>query len=257
MGLYLNRRQWLKTSAFATAGLFASPDLSFLRKHTFDLNPHYESKEFIRLNNNESPYGISRRAREAVVGSIRLSNRYPHRQYQELKELIAERENISPDNIILGAGSTDVMTWLIHFYRTRGEGLAADPTYFDFVWYAEASGFFLHQIPLTENYEHDLGAMEQRIEPKISLIYICNPNNPIGSITPKDKLYPFCERASQKALVVVDEAYHEYVEDSPYGSMIDLVKKGKNVIVTRTFSKLFGLAGLRIGYGMTTPLISA
>jgi histidinol-phosphate aminotransferase len=255
MGLYLNRRQWLKTSAFATAGLFASPDLSFLRKHSFDINPQYESKEFIRLNNNESPYGISQRAREAVVGSIRLSNRYPHRQYQELKELIAERENISPDNIILGAGSTEVMTTLIHFYRTRGEGLAADPTYFDFVYYAKVSDFLLHQIPLTENYEHDLGAMEQRINPKISLIYICNPNNPIGSITPKDKLYPFCDRASQKALVVVDEAYHEYVEDSPYGSMVDLVKKGKNVIVTRTFSKLFGLAGLRIGYGMTKPQI--
>ncbi len=253
MGFYLNRRQWLKTSAFAAAGLFASPDLTFFRKHAFDPDPHSELKEFIRLNNNESPYGISQRAREAVFSSIRLSNRYPHRQYHELKELIAERQNISPDNIILGAGSTEVMTTLIHFYRTRGEGLAADPTYFDFVYYAKISDYLLHQIPLTENYEHDLKAMEQQISPKISLIYICNPNNPTGSIIPREKLYPFCERASQKVLVVVDEAYHEYVEDSHYASMIDLVKKGKNVIVTRTFSKIFGLAGLRIGYGMARP----
>jgi len=253
MGLCLNRRQWLRTSGLAAAGLLTSPDLTFFRKHAFDPHLHSELRELIRLNNNENPYGISPRAREAVLGSIRLSNRYPHEKYHELKELIARREKISPDNIILGAGSTEVMTTLIHFCKVRGEVLAADPTYFDFVYYAKISDFPLQQVPLTANYEHDLKAMEKQISPKTSLIYICNPNNPTGSITPGDKLLPFCERASQKALVVVDEAYHEYVEDSSYASMIDLVKKGKNAVVTRTFSKIFGLAGLRIGYGMARP----
>lgn len=253
MGYRLNRRQWLRTSAFAAAGLFTSPDLTFFGKYVFDPDHHARSRELIHLHNNESPYGISGMAREAIIESIWLSNRYPHEQYHELKELIAEREKISPDHIVLGAGSTEVMTTLIHFSKPKGEGLAADPTYFDFVFYAKISDCPLHQIPLTENYEHDLEAMELQISPKISLIYICNPNNPTGSVTPGDKLYPFCERASQKALVVVDEAYHEYVEDSSYASMVDLVKRGKNVVVTRTFSKIFGLAGLRIGYGMARP----
>jgi histidinol-phosphate aminotransferase len=85
------------------------------------------------------------------------------------------------------------------------------------------------------------------------MVYICNPNNPTGSITPEDKLLSFCDQASQRALVVVDEAYHEYVEDPAYGSMIDLVRRERNVIITRTFSKIFGLAGLRIGYGIARP----
>jgi histidinol-phosphate aminotransferase len=102
-------------------------------------------------------------------------------------------------------------------------------------------------------FEHDLGAMTKQISPQTSLIYICNPNNPTGSITAKDRLKLFCEHASNQALVVVDEAYHEYVDDGAYASMIDLVKRGKNVIVTRTFSKIFGLAGLRIGYGIAPP----
>jgi histidinol-phosphate aminotransferase len=92
--------------------------------------------------------------------------------------------------------------------------------------------------------------MEQRITQSTSLVYICNPNNPTGSITPGDRIRSFSERASQKVPVIIDEAYHEYVEDESYASMIDLVRSGKNVIVTRTFSKIFGLAGLRVGYGI-------
>jgi histidinol-phosphate aminotransferase len=95
--------------------------------------------------------------------------------------------------------------------------------------------------------------MEQYITQNTSFIYICNPNNPTGSITPGDKLRSSCERASQKAPVIIDEAYHEYVEDESYASMIDLVRTRENVIVTRTFSKIFGLAGLRVGYGIARP----
>lgn len=253
MGLYLNRRQWLKTSAIAAAGLIAGPNFTACRRDVSIPRMPSEGEEFIRLNNNESPYGISKSAEEAIAGAISESNRYPHRHYPELKELIAAREKVSPDNIILGAGSTEVMTALIHFYGTKGEILAADPTYFDFVYYAEKAGCFLHKVPLNGHFEHDLQAMEKQISRETSLIYICNPNNPTASITPGDKLRPFCKRASKKALVVVDEAYHEYVEDASYASMIDLVREGENVIVTRTFSKIFGLAGLRVGYGITRP----
>lgn len=256
MAMHLNRRQWLKTSAFAAAGLIAGPNLPACRKDTSLPQKSFGDEDTIRLNSNESPYGISENARQAIIDSIHRSNRYPHRRYSELKELIAEKENISPDNIILGAGSTEVMTTLIHLFGVKGETLVADPTYFDFVWFAERVECPLRFIPLNANFEHNLQAMELRINPKTSLIYICNPNNPTGSITPADKLRSFCDRASQKSIVVVDEAYHEYVEDEAYASMIDLVKKGKNVVVTRTFSKIFGIAGLRVGYGMARPDIA-
>ena len=253
MAYQLNRRQWLKTSAIAAAGLIAGSNFPACRKDASLPQTSFGGEDSIRLDSNESPYGISENAQQAIIGSIDRSNRYPQRHYSELEELIAEKENISPDNIFLGAGSTEVMTTLIHLYGVKGETLVADPTYFDFVWYAERVNCPLQSIPLNDNFEHDLQAMEPRVNPKTSLVYICNPNNPTGSITPGDRLRSFCERASQKAVVVVDEAYHEYVEDRAYASMLDLVKKGKNVVITRTFSKIFGMAGLRIGYGMARP----
>ncbi len=237
----------------AVAGLVAGSNLPGCRRETsFSGSPSGE-ENLIKLNSNESPYGVSEKVRQAIINSINQSNRYPQRQYFRLRELIAEREKISPENIILGAGSTEIMTTLIHLYGAKGEALVADPTYFDFVYYAENVDCPLRSVPLNNNFEHDLRAMEQRISPNTSLIYICNPNNPTGSITPGDKLRPFCERASRKVPVIIDEAYHEYVEDESYASMIDLVRAGKNVVVTRTFSKIFGLAGLRVGYGMARP----
>jgi histidinol-phosphate aminotransferase len=255
MGYALNRRQWLKTSALAVAGLMVGPGLESASFH----QKIQRNADLILLNNNESPFGISRNAWEAITGSIDSSSRYPHRDYSRLIDLIAEQENISLDHIILGAGSTEVMVTLIHYAKTRGEILVGDPTYFDFIYYADQADCPLAKTGLNGNFEHDLERMEKQVSTKTGLVYICNPLNPTGTITPKDKLRPFCEQVSKQALVVVDEAYHEYadMEDGAYSSMIDLVKQGKNVIITRTFSKIFGLAGLRIGYGIAHPEIIA
>lgn len=253
MGYALNRRQWLKTSALGLAGLMAYPDFLACRKKSSIPEIRLGADDFILLNNNESPYGISLNARESITNSIQLSNRYPHKHYSQLIDLIAERENVSPDHIILGAGSTDVMVTLIHFAKKGGEILVGDPTYFDFIYYANRADCKLNKVRLNGDFEHDLEAMEKQISSQTNLIYICNPNNPAGSLTPKNKLETFCTHAAKQVLVVVDEAYHEYVEDEAYASMIDLVKQEKNIIVTRTFSKIFGLAGLRIGYGIAHP----
>lgn len=255
MALQLNRRQWLKTSAIAAAGLIVSRDYTSCQRKGALPPFSLREEEPLRLDNNESPYGISDSASQAIIGSIDQSNRYPHGHYLQLKELIAEKENVSAENIILGAGSTEVMVALIHVYGTQGSILVADPTYFDFIIYASKARCPLQQVPLNDDFEHDLAAMEQRIDRNTRLIYICNPNNPTGSITPGKELRSFCERASEKALVVVDEAYHEYVEDRAYASLIDLPREGRDVIVTRTFSKVFGLAGLRVGYGIARPEI--
>jgi histidinol-phosphate aminotransferase len=253
MGYALNRRQWLKTSAIAVAGLLAGPGLQACREEASALQRTGRNENPVLLNNNESPFGISPNARDAIAGSIDSSTRYPHGHYIHLIDLIAERENIPPDHIILGTGSTDVMVTLIHLVKGEGEILLADPSYFDFVYYANRSDCRMNRVPVNDKYEHDLSTMEKKLSTETGLIYICNPNNPTGSITPKDSLKSFCEHASKQALVVVDEAYHEYVKDGDYESMIGLVKQGKNIIVTRTFSKIFGLAGLRIGYGMAHP----
>ena len=255
MGEYLNRRQWLKTSVLAGAGLAISPYFSACKPQNATKSPPPAGENLILLNNNESPYGLSPKAIEAIIAAPAQAHRYPHKKYLELKTLIAEQEDISPDNILLGAGSTEIMTMLIHLYAPGRSALAADPTYFDFVDYADKAGCSLKLVPLNDNFEHDLPEMERQITNETSLIYICNPNNPTGSITPKEKLRAFCEQVSPKIPVVVDEAYHEYGEDTAYASMLDLVRKGKNIIITRTFSKIFGMAGLRIGYGLAKPEI--
>jgi histidinol-phosphate aminotransferase len=253
MGNALDRRQWLKTSALALAGLMTNPSAISCKKETSLTQKIPVADDIIILRSNESPFGISPNARNAITDSINLSNRYPHRQYTRLIDLIAERENVSPDHIILGAGSTEVMVTLIHFTKDRGEILLGDPTYFDFVYYATQSDCYLKKVRLNDNFTYHLDAMEKQISERTGLVYLCNPINPTGTITPASRLQPFCEQASKQALVVVDEAYHEYVEDEAYSSMISLVKQEKNIIVTRTFSKIFGLAGLRIGYGIAHP----
>ena len=253
MGIGMNRRQWLKKSAAAATGLLIAPEfIACLRQSTlYRSSP--EPKEIIFLDNNESPYGMPPEAREAVLESLARANRYPHKSYSELTALIAKRERLPEDYVILGAGSTEIMNMAILSYGVKGEILTAHPTYFDFIFYAEQAKCPIQRVPVNERYELDLDAMVGRISKDTSLVYVCNPNNPTGTIVNKDKLRAFCTEASKKALVVVDEAYHEYVEDETYTSMVSLVRDGMNVAVTRTFSKVYGLAGLRIGYGMARP----
>lgn len=249
MDTHLNRRQWLKTSAAAVAGWIAGSGPAAARASRF-FRPDSNSGNVIRLHNNESHFGISEAAREAIGDAMDDCGAYPDDHYHELKELIAVRENLGPENIILGAGSIEVITASLHVYMSRGGALASDPTYFDFVDYAEKVHCPLQRVALTGQYELDLQAMEKQAGPGIGLVYICNPQNPTGAMTPTARLQPFCRKASRKALTILDEAYYDYVEDPAYSSMVDLVREGENVLVTRTFSKIFGLAGLRVGYGM-------
>ena len=203
MSTQMNRRLWLKTSTLATLAIAAEVNFSGCGKgEIIPLKPNGETP--IRLHSNESPYSFSPAARGAFVEAADRANLYPHRKYGELITSIAERENISPEGIILGAGSTGVMTALIHYFADKGEVIIADPTYFDFVNYAEMSNCRLNSVPLNKQHEHDLNTMESRITENTSMVYICNPKNPTGSITPRDRLMQFCRRASEKTMVIVD-----------------------------------------------------
>ncbi|MFC2161705.1 histidinol-phosphate transaminase [Acidobacteriota bacterium] len=253
MGPTMNRRQWLKTSTFGATGLIMSSSFPSCRQE--ETLPEQTSTKpgVVKLNSNESPYGISEKAKQAMIEALGESHLYPHQKYAELIELIAEREGLTPDHIILGGGSTEVMNMVIRAFGTTGPIVVSDPTYFDFIYYAKLANCVLEQVPLNEAFEHDLFSTEQRITPQTSLVYICNPNNPTGSITGKESLLVFCNQFSDQVLIVVDEAYFEYVEDSSHSSMMELIRRDKNVIVTRTFSKVFGMAGLRVGYGVAKP----
>jgi histidinol-phosphate aminotransferase len=265
MATGMDRRQWLKSGALAAGGLLAGFNGNACRvsggaadagERSDKLTPPDFAKQpvvdssVVRLKSNESPYGLSTKAREAATKALDLGHIYPHDHYARLKAQIAGREGVTPEHIILGAGSTEIMVMLIQLYGSRGEALAADPTYFDFVSYAEKADCLLRQVPLDEYFVHDLAAMEKEVGSRTSLVYVCNPTNPTGTIVGKDRLIGFCEKVSRTALVVVDEAYHEYVDDPMYASMLPLVKQGANVVVTRTFSKIYGMAGMRVGYGV-------
>ncbi len=137
-----------------------------------------------------------------------------------------------------------------------GEIIAADPTFQSLLNYAENFGAFIHRVPLNDQFTHDLNAMNNRITGKTSLIFICNPNNPTGTLLEKNQLKDFCSSVDHQAVIFSDEAYYDFITEPDYPSMVELVKEGRNVIVSKTFSKVYGMAGLRVGYLIARPDIA-
>ena len=249
----MNRRKWLKTGSLALAG--TSVALNGAAKNTAPL-PFFSSTAEgpLRLNSNENPHGPSPTARKAMIEAFDLGCRYPSQFYNELKEKIAEKEGVTPDHIFIGAGSHELLRVAGTAYGIgNGEILTAFPTYEGMERYASATGAFTHRVPLDDDLMIDLEAMDRRTTQSVNLVFLCNPNNPTGTVLPGDQVDAFCEEVSKRAVVFVDEAYHEYVDDPAYYSMIHRVKAGDNIIVSRTFSKIFGLAGIRVGYGIARP----
>jgi len=137
-----------------------------------------------------------------------------------------------------------------------GEIVLPSPCFTALGRYAEEVGAYVHWVPLTDAKENDLDALAQRVTSRTSLVYVCNPHNPTATLLPGDRVRDFCASMARQTVVFADEAYHEYVDDPRHQSMVPLVQQGANVIVARTFSKLYGLAGLRIGYALTRPDIA-
>jgi histidinol-phosphate aminotransferase len=212
------------------------------------------SNEPLRMMWNENPYGPSEAARTAMTRAFHEANLYADEAMGEMRSVIAEQLDLSRDHILLGTGSTEVLQVVALATCTNGgEVVSADPTFQVLNSYAESIGGTVHRVPVDDVLRLDLEAMAKKINENTKLIYVCNPNNPTGTIVPDTELRRFCEEMSRRALVVVDEAYHEYVEHPGYRSLVDLVRNGHNVIVTRTASKIHGLAGLRVGFGIAQP----
>lgn len=265
----LNRRDWLKTSllaagSFVTLPAFALPKSisnstfsysaeSILGEYLPDF-PIAESRMLARLNANENPYGPAPEVLKAISESLGMGNRYGHADAEVLIKMIADKEGVTPDHIMLGPGSTDLLEKVaISRFIIGGNIIAADPSYMSIVNTAQALGATFKPVSLAADYSHDLEGMANAVDADTKLVYVCNPNNPTGSITNAAKLRTFCAEVSSKTPVFVDEAYLEFLEDPASASMVGLVAEGKDVIVARTFSKIHGMAGLRIGYIVATP----
>jgi len=215
------------------------------------------TNQLIRLNANENPYGPSQRVRAVLTKTFDDACRYPFRTLPGLVEMIAEKEGVSKQHIVVTGGSTEGLTAAgLTYGMGGGEIIAADPTFQAMLRYAETHGAFVHRVPLNDKLEHDLPAMANRVTGKTRLIFICNPNNPSGTLLNREALKEFCNALSTKVMIFSDEAYYDFITEADYPSMVDLVKEGQNVIVSKTFSKVYGLAGLRVGYLVARPDIA-
>ena len=213
----------------------------------------------IRMNSNENPWGPSRAALRAINAAIEEANLYTYFLNGEMSELIGSQQNIGPEHISVGAGSAEILK-MGGLLASMDEGsiVVPDPTFEDLPRYAGSNGSEVIRVPVNDNLETDLEAMASAIRRDTKLVYICNPNNPIPNIIEKNALRDFVLEISQDRMVFVDEAYHEFVDNPEYGTMMGLIRDGhRNIIVARTASKIHGLAGLRVGVGFSHPDLAA
>jgi len=202
----------------------------------------------VRLSANENPYGPSSRAHAAMNNSFDVCCRYPDEANDVLIDKIAKINGVNREQIVLGDGSSEILKLCAESFTgpTQGKLIAPDPTFEAILDYSKANGGEVVKVPLTADFHHDLGKMGA--EAQKGLIYICNPNNPTASITPKNDLRDFIAKTSPDTMILVDEAYFHYADSPDYESVIPLIKDHPNLIVARTFSKIYGMAGLRCGY---------
>ncbi|MCL5023602.1 MAG: histidinol-phosphate transaminase [Nitrospirae bacterium] len=207
-------------------------------------------KDSVKLASNENPLGPSPRALEAIQKATKDLNRYPDGGGYYLKGALAAGLAVEPENIILGNGSNELLDIAARTYMRPGEeAVMATPSFVVYAMAVRSMGCAAIEIPL-KKHTHDLEAMQRAVTPNTRIVFIANPNNPTGTINRKDEFDRFMEELPEGVLVVADEAYYEYVCDPEYADSMKWFRAGKDVLILRTFSKIFGLAGLRVGYGI-------
>lgn len=262
----LTRRNWLKQGLVGASSLAVLPSLTRAEGYSaFGMkrqNPHSLTEHIAsplqdplsvkaRLTSNENPWGPSKKAVSAIAEAAIRGNRYPMDTVKKMTETLAAKEGVLPEQVMMASGSSDILEKTAFMLCSKGGNVvSADPSYMSLIKSATALGATWKNIPLRSDYAHDLVAMEKAVDADTKLVYICNPNNPTGTLTPIDELRAFCKRVSSKAPVFIDEAYLELLEDHDKQSTVDLVHEGYDVIVCRTFSKIHGMAGLRFGYAV-------
>jgi len=245
----INRRNWIKAASLSAAAISTSS--CKLNAADPKLKDTIKSKAdaIIRLSSNENRYAPSPVIKQAMIDAMDLSYLYSPGHYQPLKEKLAAKEGVSPENILLVSGSNEGLRLMgLCYGMNGGEIITSTPTYKALLSYAEEFGGKVNAVDLDQDLKFDLEEMEKRVSNKTQMVFLCNPNNPTGTLLDGAKARDFCDRVSDKTMVFSDEAYADYIDEADYPTMVPLVKQGKNVIVSHTFSKVYGMAGVRVGY---------
>jgi len=251
----MKRRSFLKSGvlAFGAPALLGRDELLAFPGGMLE----QESGGSIRLSSNENALGIPPASREAILQGLGEANRYPGTSRRAVIEALAEKHAVPAEGIVLGNGSTEILQMGVQACMDPQLRLVTPtPTYEDVFEYTEPHPWIdVQAIPLLTDQSHDLRAMEEATNDSEHpvLVYICNPNNPTGSLTPVAPLVDWIRRAPEDVHFLVDEAYFEFVDSPEYFSLDRLAWENPSVVVARTFSKVYGMAGLRLGYAVAHP----
>lgn len=220
-----------------------------------EVKREYGLTDVVKLASNENPLGPSPRAIEAAVRAMQTANLYPDGNCYDLRQAVARHVQIPPECLLFGNGSDELIHFIgLTFLMPRDEVITGYPSFVRYDAAAKLSEAVLHLVPLREH-RFDLPAMLERVNARTKLIFIANPNNPTGTIVTAAEVDAFLSALPEHVVVVFDQAYQEYVTRGDYPDTLRYVREGRNVIVLRTFSKAYALAGLRVGYAVTTPEI--
>jgi histidinol-phosphate aminotransferase len=245
---FVSRRRFAGALGAAFGAAIARPSLS-----SAAVAPPARAAGVVDLSSNENPYGPSPAALEAMTRSQAVAGRYPDAAERATTEAIARHHGVSPDRVVLGCGSSEVLRLCDAAFLGPGRTVvAAEPTFEAVLHYARVTKAEPITVPLAADFRHDLPAMARACDARTGLVYVCNPNNPTGTIVSGDELEAFLGRVPATATVVVDEAYHHFVEAPAYRSAVEAASRFPNLVVTRTFSKIYGMAGMRLGYAVTS-----
>ncbi|MBX9780938.1 MAG: histidinol-phosphate aminotransferase family protein [Chitinophagaceae bacterium] len=248
----INRRNWLKYSSLAAIGLGVR--VPTMGNEEGILKSYGAATGLVNLSSNENPYGIAPLAKEAIMNLLGEANRYQYNiaSLQTLKKEIADLHKVDIKQVLLTPGSGEALGLLPRHFN-KGNLVTAFPTFGILPATAKKIGTKVIEVPLTTDKKHDLPAMLAAINNETALVYVCNPANPSSTILKPDALKAFCIEASKKAVVVIDEAYIDFLEAPDNESMIGLIEKNPNIIVVNTFSKVHAMAGLRVGFVIGNP----
>ena len=267
----IGRRKFAQLFGAGAAYLAAQPQLSLASPSTALVKSATSRTSVVRLSSNENPYGPSQMAMRAMTEAFSIAWRYPDEHSETLIDMLAKLHEVKTEQILLADGSGEILKVCasaftgpmtndstpvelsrptrgpaLTFTPGRGKMIVADPTFEAIANHARLNRAEVVKVPLNASFAHDLPEMLTAV--KEGLIYICNPNNPTASITPKNELREFIAKCPRETMILADEAYFHYAESSDDVSVIPLIKQYPNLIVARTFSKIYGMAGLRCGY---------
>jgi histidinol-phosphate aminotransferase len=253
----MQRRQLLKQSAFAIAAfsfsreLFANVSITNLDINSSTLNKSTVLSNMIRLGSNENPHGPSTLAKQAMIEAVGISNRYQWDMNVLLKTEIAKMTGHTKDHVALGAGSSELLgvvsLWAAY---KKGNVVASEPTFKLWMPAARRMGLPTKLVPLTSTKHNDLNGLMNAMDQDTKMVYLCNPNNPTGTVSPTSDLENFIKKVASTTIVLLDEAYTDYYDTPSMSKMIDAYP---NLVIAKTFSKTFGMAGARVGYVLAHP----